>query len=120
MALFNAVNGQVTSVFYAKGQPHLHRRCVVIMAITMIVLIYPSIARFGLVGGQSPLLLGNSCRVILQVARLRDLIGLNLVVAAGRSYMSAAAISVAVAAVCLSTRPFAVLDKPLPNIFFGG
>ena len=35
VALFNAVNGQVTSIFYAKGQPHLHRRCVVIMAICM-------------------------------------------------------------------------------------
>lgn len=118
VALFNAVNGQVTSVFYAKGQPHLHRRCVVIMAITMIVLIYPSIARFGLVGGQLAALLAILAGLFFQVARLRDLIGLNLV-EYGRPFLVAAAISVAVAAVCLSTRPFAVLSKPLPNIFFG-
>jgi O-antigen/teichoic acid export membrane protein len=118
VALFNALNGQVTSIFYAKGQPHLHRRCVVIMAITMIVLIYPSIERFGLVGGQLAALLAVLAGFLFQVARLRGLIGLDLA-EYGKPFLVAAGISVAVAVVCLSTRPFASLSRPVPNIFFG-
>src|SRR5262249_60269485 len=51
VALFNAVNGQVTTIYYARGLPQLHRRCVVIMAAMMIVLTYPFAVWFGFVGG---------------------------------------------------------------------
>jgi lipopolysaccharide exporter len=118
VALFNALNGQLTMIFYAKGQPHLHRRCVVIMAVTMIVLIYPFIERFGLVGGQLAALVAVLTGFLFQAVRVRDLIGLNLA-EYGKPFLVATGISCAVAAVCLSTWPFAILSRPLPNIFFG-
>ena len=40
-ALVAFVNNQITTAFYAAGKPDLHRLCVVMMAVVMIVLIYP-------------------------------------------------------------------------------
>ena len=42
VGLINILNGQITLIFYAKGLPQLHRGCVMLMAITMLALIYPS------------------------------------------------------------------------------
>ena len=42
VCLLSVANTQITTVFYAKGVPQLHRRCVAAMAILMIMLIYPA------------------------------------------------------------------------------
>jgi len=118
VALLNVINGQITMVFYARGTPQLHRRCVVIMAIIMIVLIYPAVERFGLVGGQMAALAAIVAGLLFQVLRVRDLIGLDLAVY-GRIFALAAAISFGIALLSLSTRPFAILAHPIPNILLG-
>src|SRR5439155_15172350 len=48
VALINLANGQITMVFYAKGRPQLHRACVIIMAIVMLVFTYPFAKELGL------------------------------------------------------------------------
>jgi O-antigen/teichoic acid export membrane protein len=118
VALLNIVNGQITTVFYARGLPRLHRRCVFIMSVTMIVLIYPFVKWFGLVGGQLAALVSIGAGFLFQVARIRDLIGLNLA-RYGRAFLLSAGISLIVAAVYLVARPFVVFAKPLNNILIG-
>jgi hypothetical protein len=55
---------------------------------------------------------------LFQIVRVRDLIGFDLA-RFGRVFLMSAAISLSVAAVCLSTRPFASLTHPIPNILVG-
>jgi lipopolysaccharide exporter len=118
VALLNIVNGQITTVFYARGLPRLHRRCVFIMALTMIVLIYPFVKSFGLVGGQLAALVSIGTGFLFQVARIRELIGLNLV-RYGKAFLLSAGISLTVAFVYLAARPFVVFERPVANIVIG-
>jgi O-antigen/teichoic acid export membrane protein len=118
VALLNVVNGQITMIFYARGLPQLHRRCVVIMAITITVLIYPFVTWFGLVGAQLAALIAVGAGLLFQVLRARDLIALDLSVYS-RVFLLAAAVSSGTALLCLGTRPFASLAQPIPNTLFG-
>lgn len=118
VALLNVVNGQITTVFYAKGLPQLHRRCVAIMAIMMIALIYPFAKGFGLVGGQLACFISIVVGYSFQVMRIRQLADLNLS-QYGKLFLVSAAISFSVIAICLATRPFAMLARPLPSIVSG-
>jgi lipopolysaccharide exporter len=118
VALVNLLNSQITVVFYAKGRPQLHRRCVMIMALTMIVLTYPFAKWFGLVGGQLACLVSIIAGYMFQLARIRGLTGLDLL-QYGKSFPIAAGISISVAAVCLSTRLSPSLGRPVPTIALG-
>jgi O-antigen/teichoic acid export membrane protein len=118
VALLNVLNGQITMIFYARGLPQLHRTCVVIMATTMTVLIYPLVARFGLGGGQLAALVAVAAGLSFQVVRAQGLIALDLSVY-GRVFLLAAILSLGIALLCFGTRSFASLAQPLPNIFFG-
>ena len=75
--LLNVLNGQITTVFYARGLPNLHRRCVVIMAILMAILIYPSIRLVGIVGAPIAALVAVAVGYMFQIARVKDLTGLR-------------------------------------------
>jgi O-antigen/teichoic acid export membrane protein len=118
VALLNIANMQITLVFYAKGLPQLHRRSVALMAILMVVLIYPFAKRYGLVGGQLACLTSIAVGYLFQVERVRKITGIHL-----SSYLKVclvpAMISLSVVMVCLTARSFAAETRPLSNIMFG-
>ena len=118
VVLVNLLNNQMTTVFYAQGFPNLHRRAVATMAVVMVVAIYPLAKWLGPVGGQVACLLAVIVGYLLQVARVRGLTGLDLARYA-KGFPIALAVSMCVVAVGLSTRPFAVLARPVANIGFG-
>ncbi len=118
VSLLNIANSQITVMFYAKGLPQLHRRSVALMAILMVVLIYPFAKRFGLMGGQLACLVSITVGYFFQVERICKVTGLHL-----SSYLkiclTPALISLSVVAVCLATRSLAAEARPLSNIIFG-
>jgi len=118
VALLNILNGQITSIFFAEGHPQLHRRCVVIMAITMIVLIYPFVRWFGLSGGQLAALVSMVAGFLFQIVRVKTLNKLD-VVNFGKVFPVSVGVSSAVAAVCVSARRFTIVAHPIPNILTG-
>ena len=118
VAILNLVNGQITTIFYALGMPQLHRRCVALMAITMIILIHPFVEQFGFLGGQLACLLAIFIGFLFQVVRVRDITGLSLA-QYGKVFLLSAGISVIFVIVCSGARVFGFLARPLPNILFG-
>jgi lipopolysaccharide exporter len=118
VAIINVVNAQATGVFYANGQPGLHRRCVTIMAILMVLLIYPLARWFGLLGGQLACLISMMVGFLFQVVRIRDFTAIRIS-EYGKTFLVSALIAASVVVVCLGTRPFAALTRPLPNIALG-
>ncbi len=74
----NVLNAAVTCVFSGIGRPALHRRAVAASAVAMLVAIYPACKLFGVVGGQIAALLAITLSYFLQVVRMRDVTGLNL------------------------------------------
>jgi len=74
--------------------------------------------RFGLVGGQLAGVVAIFAGFLFQVVRIRDLTGLNLA-RYGRGFLLSAGVSVSVVLVCLGTRPFAILARPIPNVLSG-
>jgi len=118
VALANLVNGQITTVFYAKGMPQLHRRCVVIMAVLMIVLIYPLVKWAGIVGGQIACLVSILAGYGFQLARIRHFTGLDLA-RYGRMLLRPTAIALAVGALCVTTRLATNFTPYLTNIVLG-
>jgi lipopolysaccharide exporter len=86
--LINILNGQITLIFYAKGLPHLHKGCVILMAITMLALIYPCSKWLGIVGGQIASLIAVSAGLVFQLARVRHLTGFPISKVAGMAAIS--------------------------------
>lgn len=117
VAMINIINGNITTVFYAKGLPQLHRRCVTIMAITMIILIYPFAKWFGLVGGQLAALASIVMGYLSQVIRIEKVTGLNLKRYA-QSFAASAITAAILALLFLAARPI-VSNRPLFNISVG-
>jgi len=78
LVLINVLNGQITTVFYAKGTPNLHRRSVGIMAGTMVVLVYPAVKWLGIVGAPAAALLAAAVGYGFQITRICRLTGLQL------------------------------------------
>ena len=103
VALINLANVQITGVFYASGAPQLHRRCVAVMAGTMLLLTYPLAKWLGIVGGQAAALIAVSAGFAFQAERIRHVTGLALK-RYGRVALLAMAPSLIVAATCLAYR----------------
>jgi lipopolysaccharide exporter len=118
VALVNILNSQMTGVFYAMGRPQLHRRCVLMMAVIMIVITYPFAKWFGLVGGQLACFVAIVVGYLFQLLRMRGLTGLDLS-RYWKSFPIAVGISVSVAAVCLGARLSPALAHPVPTIVVG-
>jgi lipopolysaccharide exporter len=118
VALLNLLNGQITTVLYAKGLPQLHRRSVAIMAALMVMTIYPCAKLFGIAGGQVACLIAVTVGYLFQLERVTKITGLSL-----RRYAKPmllfATISLAVVAVCASARLFTVPLQPITNILVG-
>lgn len=118
VSVLGLANGQITAVFYARGRPHLHRVCVIIMAATMIVLIYPFAKYFGLLGGQLACVAACVAGWLFQVARIRGITHLGMARYFG-SFLAAIGISSAVALVCLGQRFAGIGNQPIVTIAFG-
>ena len=118
VALLNVANAQITTVFYAKGLPQLHRRAVAVMAILMSLLIYPFAKQFGLVGGQLACLIAVVVGYLFQIERVRKVTGLDLL-QYRKNFLIAGAISLSGIAVCLLARYFGGSAPPIANIFQG-
>jgi O-antigen/teichoic acid export membrane protein len=118
VALINLVNGPITTVFGATGFPQLHRRSVGLMAVTMVLLIYPLTKWLGLAGAQTACLVAMAAGYLLQVERIHKLTRLN-VSQYGKIFLLSAATSVSVIIICIGVRSFAALARPLPNIALG-
>jgi O-antigen/teichoic acid export membrane protein len=117
-ALVNVLNAQLTMVFYAQGLPQLHRRAVAAMAVLVVVLTYPLTREFGLWGAQLAVLIAIVVGYVLQMERIREVIGLEL-----SEYRQILAVPLAVSLcavlACLAARSVGILSRPLPNIVFG-
>lgn len=118
VALVNLLNGQLTSVFFAAGRPHLHRFSIMVMATTMAVLIYPSVHYFGIVGAQLSCLVAVSVGFLLQLGRVHRLTGLDLP-RYGRLLFKGALVSLSVVGACVSTRALSFSVRPLGNVLSG-
>jgi O-antigen/teichoic acid export membrane protein len=116
--LLNIFNAEITLVFYGLGIPQLHRRSVMIMAIMMIVLIYPFVKWFGLVGGQLAGLAAITTGYAFQLERAHRLIDLSL-----REYqkvlLPATMISLVAIGICAAARFFPGLQTPIRNLGVG-
>jgi lipopolysaccharide exporter len=118
VALLNILNGQITTVFYARGLPQLHRRAVAATAICMIALIWPCAKWFGPAGGQLAALLAIGAGFLFQIDRIRHLTGFDLA-QYRKAFALAAGISFCAVGVYWSTRMFSFLANPMPNIILG-
>lgn len=78
VALVNTLNSMITSMFFATGEPGLHRRAVATSAIIMVLGIYPACKLFGLEGGQLAALIAIAASFLLQLVRIREITGLSL------------------------------------------
>ena len=117
VSVLGLANGQVTTVFYARGLPKLHRVCVVLMALTMIALIYPFAKFFGTVGGQLACVAACAAGWLFQVARIKSITDLSMGQYFG-SFFAGLGISSVVAMVCLGQRATG-WRGPVVNIAFG-
>jgi O-antigen/teichoic acid export membrane protein len=103
VALINVVNVQITAVFYASGAPQLHRRCVAVMAVAMLLFTYPLAKWLGVVGGQVAALVAVSAGFLFQAERIRHVTGL-LLSRYGKAALLAVGPTLIVAATCLGYR----------------
>lgn len=118
VALLNLANAQITTVFYAKGFPFLHRRSVAFMAIVMMALVYPLAKRYGLVGGQLACLISVVIGYLFQIERINKVTGLRLS-NYRRSFLVPGAISLSAVGVCLLAKYLGGIFVPLPNVLLG-
>jgi O-antigen/teichoic acid export membrane protein len=78
VVFLNVLNAGITCVFSGIGRPELHRRAVAASAVAMLIVIYPACMLFGVIGGQIAALLAIILSYLLQVMRMRELTGLDL------------------------------------------
>jgi hypothetical protein len=105
-------------VFYAKGVPQFHRRCVFIMAVMMMILVYPAVRYFGFVGGQLAALISVSVGYVSQLFRIRSLTGLDFA-EYSRPLSFAIAVGLGILAVFFAIRQAVATTQPLWGIGLG-
>lgn len=66
-----------TTLYFAVGKPHLHRRFVMLRAAIIVALIYPAIVHFGLSGAAAVMVLGHFTALLLQIFWCRRVIDLH-------------------------------------------
>jgi PST family polysaccharide transporter len=118
VVLLNLLNAAITCVFSAVGRPGLHRRAVAASAVVMVVAIFPACKLFGLVGGQIAALLAIIVSYLIQIIRMRELTGLDLILY-GKSVLPATLISAGVLAAGYCLRFFGLATKPAANMTLG-
>lgn len=118
VALLNIINTVITVVFFAVGRPQFHRRCALVMAVLMLVLIYPSVKEFGLMGGQIAALVAMVGGFASQLVRMERLTGLDLL-QYGRSFPYTLAVSTGVLGVFLCLFRLWPMSSPITNLTVG-
>jgi O-antigen/teichoic acid export membrane protein len=118
VGLVNLLNGQITTIFFSRGLPQLHRRCVALMAATMILTIYPLAKWIGPVGGQVAALLSVCTGYICQLVRVHQITDLSRG-EYGKSVALPALTSILVLAVWAGTQRFQLVPSPIASIALG-
>jgi lipopolysaccharide exporter len=118
VALINLVNAQITTILYASGRPQLHRRCVAIMAVAMVLLVYPLVKYLGVVGGQVACLISVLVGYVTQVLQVRELTGFRLT-SQCKSAVLAGLATFGVLLMLLVVRGTRLMIAPTPNIALG-
>lgn len=118
VVFFNILNAAITCVFVGVGRPGLHRRAVAASAVVMLIAIYPACKSLGIVGGQVAALAAVLVSYILQVMRMPDLTGLN-VMRYGKAFVPALVVSGGVLVVGLGARTLGFATRPFANIALG-
>jgi asparagine N-glycosylation enzyme membrane subunit Stt3 len=88
------------------------------MAALVIVLTYPLTKEFGLWGAQLAILIAIVVGYVLQMERIREVIGLKLP-EYRKILVVPIAISLCAVLACLAAKSVGILLRPLPNIIFG-
>jgi len=117
-ALIAFVNNQITTAFYAAGTPQLHRLCVVMMAVVMMILTYPLARWLGPAGGQLASLVSITVGFLIQLNRARHLIGIK-VSQYRKLLLQGLAVSTVVVATCLIAQTLTVLTRPVFTVALG-
>ena len=115
VVFLNALNAAITCVFSGMGRPELHRRAVTASAVVMIIAIYPACKLLGMVGGQVAALLAIVVSYLLQVLRMRELTGLDLL-RYGKAFVPAMLVSGGLLGIGLGAHLFGLATRPLANI----
>lgn len=118
VVLLNMLNVLITSVFYAAGRPALHRRAVAASAVTVLIVIYPACRYLGVAGGQVAALIAIMVSYVLQLRRVREVTGLNLV-RYGRAFIPAALVSAAILGAGLGVVSLGLANRPMSRIALG-
>ena len=118
VVLINVLNALITCVFTAVGRPGLHRRAVAASAVVMLIAIYPACKLLGVVGGQVAALLAIIVSYSLQVIRMRELTGLELL-RYGKAFVPAALVSAGILVAGLGASFLGLATRPLANIALG-
>ncbi len=118
VVFLSLLNVLITNVFSGMGRPGLHRRAVAASAVVMAIAVYPACHFLGLVGGQVAALLAIIASYGLQVWRMRDLTGLDLL-RYGRAFVPAVLASAGALGIGLCARFVGLADKPAANIAVG-
>jgi hypothetical protein len=83
IAFINIANAQLTTTFYAIGKPQLHRLCLVVMAITMIIAIYPAAHFLGTTGAQVAAMGAMIAGYVIQLRLIARVTGFHVTPFAG-------------------------------------
>jgi len=118
IALISLINVQLTTLFYASGHPNLHRRCVAVMALTTVLLIFPSAKWLGPVGGQVSALIAMTVGFLLQAERAYRVTGFK-VTRYITILLRSAALSIPVMTVWLLTRLLLPATGMVASLGFG-
>jgi len=117
-ALFNMLNNQITVIFFSKALPQLHRRCNAVMAVVVLVLVYPSAKFLGVWGAQLACLIAIIIGYLLQLERLRKLTGLSLS-EYRKAFAIPALVTLGVMVVLLLARSLGPQFRVVPSVTFG-
>jgi O-antigen/teichoic acid export membrane protein len=118
VVFLSLLNVLITSVFAGMGRPGLHRRAVTASAVIMMIAIYPASRLLGLVGGQVAALLAIVASYGLQIWRMRELTGLNLL-RYGRAFVPAVLASAGALGIGLCARFVGLANRPSANLALG-
>jgi lipopolysaccharide exporter len=118
VAFVNIANAQITTVLYAAGKPQLHRICVAVMAIVMVVLIYPSVRLWGIAGAQLSALLAIVVGYTIQIWQIKHLTGFHFSQYIKR-YVVSLGVALCVFGVAMAARPALAFSGPLFSMLYG-
>jgi O-antigen/teichoic acid export membrane protein len=108
----------VVTFYLAIGRPALHRLFVAIRTVLMLLLIYPAVKNFGLIGAATAGLMAMALGYLFQIIWMRKLIGFDLKRYAA-IFLQALGVSGCVVALWLITHNL-VPARPLFNLIPGG